>query len=334
MDREPKISEIEKLIKHFRETNREHELFEILERHRIKSDEPVPVVDEQNEFHEEGLVLNNIAAEEGFLEKKNFIGYLKKLRKSFKEKWYFRYAVYYLLIFIVILGVLNAPIFLSRFGSGDKNKSQIITTQELQKVAMADSAPLDPGEIVPANTQLVVPKINVNAPIVFSPTSEEKIIQEYLTKGVVHYPGTAVPGTVGNSFITGHSSNFWWIKGNYNYVFVNLDKLAVGDQAKIYHNGKKFVYQVSEIKVVSPTDVSVLAATDTPVLTLMTCTPPGTNWKRLIVRFEQISPKYTKPQVVTKEVTTNPINLPSTDNNSIGGWFNGVISWIAQLFGN
>lgn len=332
MDREPKISEIEKLIKHFRETNREHELHEILERHKIRTDEPVPVLDEHNEFHEEGVVLNKIAAEEGFVEKKTIGGYFRKLKKAFQEKWYIRYGIYYVLIFIGIFAILNAPILLSKINVPKGGEAQIITTQELEKVAMADSAPLDAGETVPAENQLVIPKINVTAPIIFSQSNDEKVIQEQLTKGVVHYPGTAAPGTVGNSFITGHSSNFWWIKGSYNYIFVNLDKMVVGDQAKIYYNGKKFVYQVSEIKVVPPTDVSVLAATDTPTLTLMTCTPAGTNWRRLIVKFDQISPKYTKPRVVTKQVLANPKNLPSTDNNSIGGWFNSLFTWIADLF--
>lgn len=331
MNREPKISEIEKLLNHFRETNREDELFEILERHNIKGPDPLEtIVPETHEISEEAFVLSKVAKKTAVLTSAH--NHLKNLKSAFKHKWYLRYFVYYIFMFLGILAFLNFPLLAQMLKSPIEEKSQIITVQELERYAMAESAPLDPGEVVPAQSQLLIPKINVVAPIIFPPSNAEAVIQENLTKGVVHYNGTANPGEIGNSFITGHSSNFWWIKGNFNYIFVNLEKLTLGDQAKIYHNGNKYIYQVKEIKVVEANDVSVLDQTDTPVLTLMTYTPTGTNWRRLIVVFDQISPKYVKPKVVTKEIIQKPDRLVSTDTNSTGGvmltisnWFNGIL---------
>jgi LPXTG-site transpeptidase (sortase) family protein len=323
LNREPKISEIEKLIEHFRSTEREHELLEILQRHNIKEpDEAMKVINDfTHEFNEEAIVVNKIAWREGAI---------KKIRKPFKRllwlyrnKWYLRFGFYWTLLFVFIFSLLNTPILLGRISSGKADEeSKVLTYQELQQTPMAKSAPLSRGEVVPSGSHLKIPKLKINAPIQFPETNDEAVIQKYLTKGVVHYDGTAEPGEVGNSFITGHSSNFWWIDGKYNYIFVNLDKLKVGDQAIIYHNGNKYVYEVRSRVTVVPTDVSVLKQTETPILSLMTCTPPGTNWKRLVVKLDQISPKYTKPKLVTKTYI-EPSVLPS-DSNSMGAWFKSV----------
>ena len=103
--------------------------------------------------------------------------------------------------------------------------------------------------------------------------------------------------------------------------------MTVGDQAKIYFGGNKFLYQVSSIKIVEPTDMSVLDQTSKPTLTLMTCTPPGTSWKRLIVSFDQIAPVYKAPTIIEKQVTpdTGLTTLPKSDENFL-------LDWIAKLF--
>lgn len=318
LNREPKISEIEKLIQHFKKTDREDELYEVLEKHNIKGPDPRVFVEEfTHQINEQAEVFKNIAQKE----KLRIYHYrpFGKITDFIRHKWFVRYSIYYIFLFFGILLFLNAPIIIEKARAVDSTQAKLLTIQDVERYAMEKSAPLDPGEVVPTESQLVIPKIGVTAPIVFSASNDEKIIQENLTKGVVHYSGTAEPGTIGNSFITGHSSNFWWIKGNFNYIFVNLDKLVAGDQAKIYYNGNKFVYQVREVKVVEPTDTSVLSQTDTPVLTLMTCTPAGTNWRRLIVVFDQVSPRFVRPRIVTKQVLASPDMLPSTDTNSTGG---------------
>ena len=73
-------------------------------------------------------------------------------------------------------------------------------------------------------------------------------------------------------------------------AIVILDKLVVGDTFSLNYEQKKYVYQVTTVKVVEPTDLSVLAQTVEPTMTIITCTPPGTSWKRLIVQAKQISP--------------------------------------------
>jgi len=101
---------------------------------------------------------------------------------------------------------------------------------------------------------------------------------------VVRYPGSAKPGTDGNTFIFGHSSNFPWISGDYNDVFALLDNVVYGDDIIVYYNQEKYVYKIFEKKIIKPGDVSILKKnTDTSEITLMTCWPVGTDLNRLVV---------------------------------------------------
>ncbi|MBN2585251.1 sortase [Patescibacteria group bacterium] len=142
---------------------------------------------------------------------------------------------------------------------------------------------------IPQDTRLVIPKINVDAPIVMVESTNNKDILESLSSGVAHYAGTALPGQVGNMFITGHSSYYWWRGGDYNHVFALLEQVKANDLIYVYYKGGEYVYRSSGSKVVTPKETSVLKQTPTPTLSIMTCVPVGTNLRRLIVTADLIS---------------------------------------------
>lgn len=96
-----------------------------------------------------------------------------------------------------------------------------------------------------------------------------------------------MPGATGNAFIFGHSSNYPWIKGDYNDVFALLDNLEFGDKIIVYYNQQKFVYTIREKKIIRPGDLKALDRDDTKKeLSLMTCWPIGTTLKRMLVFAE------------------------------------------------
>jgi sortase A len=160
------------------------------------------------------------------------------------------------------------------------------------KTASSSPIIINPNEKVGPDSKVIIPKINVDVPVVYDVASnDEKEIQAALENGVVQYPGTPVPGQNGNVVVVGHSSNNLLNRGKYKFAFVLLNKLDVGDTITMQYGGKRYVYKVYEKTIVKPTDVSVLGPTDkTASLTLITCDPPGTSINRLIVRAEQISP--------------------------------------------
>jgi sortase A len=170
--------------------------------------------------------------------------------------------------------------------------------------------------------KLIIPKINVNIKVIYDITSlQDAPVQEGLNHGVVHYklPGAnSLPGQAGNMAILGHSSNDIFDPGDYKFAFVLLDRLQPGDIAYMHYQGKRYIYRVTDKKVINPTEFSVLQQNNgKPTLVLVTCTPPGTALKRLLVFAEQISPDpatATQPnggQASSSEPTTLPANSPT-----------------------
>jgi sortase A len=177
--------------------------------------------------------------------------------------------------------------------------------------------------------KLIIPKINVDAPVVYNiGTLAESAIQKNLKKGVVHYelPGAdSVPGQKGNTVILGHSSNDVFDDGDYKFVFVQLEKLQVGDVFYINYESTRYTYRITEKKVILPNQVSeLIVATDKPIATLVTCVPLGTALKRLVVSAEQISPDPTKAATHESTAQDNkPVNLPGN-----------APTFFERLFGN
>ncbi|HEX5744309.1 MAG TPA: sortase, partial [Candidatus Saccharimonadales bacterium] len=165
--------------------------------------------------------------------------------------------------------------------------------------------------------EVIIPKINVEIPVDYTQTStNEAIIEDALDNGVVHYPYTAVPGQNGNAAFFGHSSNNIFNQGKYKFAFVLLHNLVKGDTFYLTSKGKVYVYKVIIRKVVEPTEVGVLGPVpgQTATATLITCDPPGTSLKRLIVVGQQISPDPTGNAKATAtaaaESTAEPVALP------------------------
>lgn len=173
----------------------------------------------------------------------------------------------------------------------------------------------DPNSKATSNSPLIIiPKINVEIPVVYDAVSTaEADMQKALERGVVHYATTPTPGQKGNVAIFGHSSNNIFNPGKYKFAFVLLSKLENGDLFYLDKGGKRFVYKIYKKRIVEPTEVSVLDTADKPdTATLITCDPPGTSLKRLVVVGEQISPSPTA-NVASSTVKTKskPATIPS-----------------------
>jgi sortase A len=162
--------------------------------------------------------------------------------------------------------------------------------------------------------KIIIPKINVEIPIVFDEEStEEHAIQRALEEGVIHYSTTSNPGEVGNGAIFGHSSNNILNKGKYKFAFVLLKRLEAGDIFYVQKDGRRFAYRVYKKSVVTPEQVEVLSTQDKPAtMSLITCDPPGTSINRLVVVGEQITPDPAKNIASTaKTEAVTPAVLPS-----------------------
>ncbi len=152
--------------------------------------------------------------------------------------------------------------------------------------------PSAPGD-VRSDVTIVIDKINVTVPMVWSQTVLEEQLQEDLKRGAIHYPRTAAPGQKGNMFIAAHSSNYAWVEGNFNYVFSKLNNVKPGDIVAItvrQKNGAalRYTYKVREQRIVMPDDPWLFMKEDKASTTLSTCWPLGTRQKRLAVKADLI----------------------------------------------
>lgn len=99
---------------------------------------------------------------------------------------------------------------------------------------------------------------------------------DVLKKGVAQHIGSAAPGQAGNMILAGHNDV-------YGEVFRDLDRLSPGDEIVVSSERQTYVYVVRETVIVEPTDVSVMAPTDFPSLTLISCYPYRVNTKRIVI---------------------------------------------------
>ncbi|HLD11786.1 MAG TPA: sortase [Patescibacteria group bacterium] len=146
-------------------------------------------------------------------------------------------------------------------------------------------------EPVDVQFSIVIPKINANAKVV--PNVDAGNYKEYmaaLKQGVAHAKGTKLPGTKGNMYLFAHSTDNVWNVGRYNAVFYLLKELEKDDTVHIFFNGWQYDYKVFEKSIVAPDQVQYLTEQpDDYILTLQTCYPPGTTWKRLIIRAKLLT---------------------------------------------
>lgn len=124
--------------------------------------------------------------------------------------------------------------------------------------------------------RITAPTADIDAVVVVG------IGEDELTKGPGWMVETPLPGSPGNSVISGHRTT-------YGGPFGNLDLLEVGDRITITRPGSPdSVFEVRASFVVAPDDVWVTRHTDGVRLTLTTCHPKGSARQRLIVQAELV----------------------------------------------
>lgn len=111
-----------------------------------------------------------------------------------------------------------------------------------------------------------------------------------LKQSLIQYPGTADPGDLGNTVIFGHSVlPQFFNPQNYITIFSTLHRLEVEDQIQMESDGASYTYEIYQMYETSPDDLTPLAQSyDGRYLTLITCTPPGTYLRRLIIKAHLI----------------------------------------------
>ena len=167
-------------------------------------------------------------------------------------------------------------------------ESRAQAVEDFRAVTLASAAPLDTSlwsqkridayehaqrEGEAPQALLRIPKLTLEVPV-YNDTSDLN-----LDRGAGHIPGTATLDQSGNVGLAAHRDGF----------FRKLKDVELGMDLFVEHGGRTLRYQITEISIVSPEDGAVLAPTDKPSVTLVTCYPfyfVGNAPKRFIVKAE------------------------------------------------
>lgn len=128
-------------------------------------------------------------------------------------------------------------------------------------------------------TRLVIPKINVDAPVTLAPIQNDTWQVDHLGQAVGHLEGTAPPGSNSNIVLAGHVTLSAGVYG----PFAGLGQLAAGDEVVVYYGDQLFKYLVDGYQTVERTAVEVTYPSQTGQITLITCN----NWSNEEGRYLQ-----------------------------------------------
>lgn len=131
-----------------------------------------------------------------------------------------------------------------------------------------------------------IPKLKLQVPLVLAESAGPKEIEKLLEKGAVLYPSFS--SAQERMVILGHSAPLHWPRRNYNWIFSDLGNLSRGDEIFLFSGEEQQRYIVRTKKVLSRGENLPPASGDNllPELVLLSCWPPGKDYKRIAVFAE------------------------------------------------
>lgn len=150
-----------------------------------------------------------------------------------------------------------------------------------------------------AVARLEIPRLDLDQVVVAGVGTTE------LKAGPGHFPGTPLPGRLGNAALAGHRTS-------YGAPFGDLDRLEPGDEILVTTLEGEFRYVVEDSFVVAPTDTYVVETVDREQasLTLVTCHPRYSTQQRLIVTATMPGDASESTPVTPTVPTSTPATSP------------------------
>ena len=204
-------------------------------------------------------------------------------------------------VVIALAGVLLAAIAVLSTGVAERNGS-IPPSEQVTSLSLSGPFTLDefrrpqPGVLPvpsaePALSTPVTPPADPYAPEAVSVIGtieipalglatplHQGVTLNAIDRGPSHWPGTALPGELGNVVVAGHRVT----RGG---PFRHIDKLVPGDQVIFTVDGRRSVYRVTGHEVVTPDAMRIVDQTPAYTGTLFACHPPGSDAYRYVVRL-------------------------------------------------
>lgn len=148
------------------------------------------------------------------------------------------------------------------------------TTTLVKQLTQPVAPPQDTrgAENNPQLGRISIPKIGLDSEL------HQGIRLTTLDRGPGHWPGTALPGQIGNVVVAAHRTS-------HGAEFRHLDSLSPGDEVLFSTADGTFTYNVTGTQIVTPDALWITDPTDTPTATLFACHPLGSTAKRIVVNL-------------------------------------------------
>ena len=134
--------------------------------------------------------------------------------------------------------------------------------------------------------RLTAPEVGIDTQVYSPSTTSTDILDDYLTKGAVRYPGSGLPGGNGNIFIFGHSTSFKVVHNQAYKTFVGLSKLKPGDPIYVFSSDNEYIYKVQWVKMETADEALVVFNTKENLLTISTCDTFAAKEDRYVAQAE------------------------------------------------
>jgi len=147
--------------------------------------------------------------------------------------------------------------------------------------------------------RIIIPRIGLNH------LTYEGIDLSIIDYGPGHWPGTALPGEVGNTVFPGH-------RVTHSHPFYDIDLIQLGDSVIFETANGRFTYEVTETFVVDDEETWIANPTDTPTMTIFGCHPKHSAKQRYVVKGRLVDSK----RAYSNGPTPNDGRTAPGDNNS------------------
>jgi len=183
-------------------------------------------------------------------------------------KTLFKFFVIFFLVFLITANWREIALFFN-YRIIEHKISEILTPEET---------------IQNNNFTLYIPAIELEAPL----KTERQEVENLLNKGTALHPDSVLPGEEGSIIILGHSAPQGWPDIDYDNVFNKLNDLKENDEIIIFSEEKDYSYKVVDKIIFFPEEEAEVLDNRKNSLILITCWPPGKDYKRMAVFAKQL----------------------------------------------
>lgn len=216
--------------------------------------------------------------------------------KHFFEKKEVKFVIFFFLVFLITFSILYVlglvPTEIIQSGNGGifgEIRLRVLNGLD-SSVGLASSTNSLNKKTGEEPISIEVPKVGIDITVSNPKTTDNNILDEYLTKGAVHYDGSGLIGA-GNMLIFGHSSN-WAVVKNKAYKALNgIDKLKPGDEIYVKSGTANYLYRVTSERLANADEVLVDFSKNKDMLTLSTCDLFGAKQQRFVVEADFVGKK-------------------------------------------